>query len=189
VPGTAKWCANDYFSEVMIEFNTTVLRFGEMGEKTGWTYVLIPAELALKLKPGNKKAFRVKGAVESFPFKQVAVMPMGDGTFLLNINAEMRKATGKKQGSQIRVKLEVDDSPILPPDELMECLADEPEAMAYWESISGAHRNYFIKHIESAKTEETRARRVAQSLDAMLKKMDYGQMIRTAKAGRQALGR
>ena len=173
----------------MIEFKTPVLRFGEMGEKTGWTYVLIPHDLAQKLKPGNKKSFRVKGLVESFPIKQVAVMPMGDGTFLLNINAEMRKATGKRQGSEVRVKLEVDDSPILPPEELLECLADEPEAMAYWESISGAHRNYFIKHIESAKTVETRARRVAQSLDALLKKMDYGQMIRAAKAERESLGR
>lgn len=173
----------------MVEFTTTVLRFGEMGEKTGWTYVLIPPELAQKLKPGNKKAFRVKGTVEAFPITQVAVMPMGDGTFLLNINAEMRKATGKRQGSEVRVRLDVDDSPILPPEELMECLADEPDAMSYWESISGAHRNYFIKHIESAKTVETRARRVAQSLDALMKKMDYGQMIRAAKAERESMGR
>jgi hypothetical protein len=173
----------------MIEFTTTVLRFGEMGEKTGWTYVLIPEELAQQLKPNNRKSFRVKGMLDAYAIRQIAVMPMGDGSFLLNINADARKATGKRQGSQIRVALELDDSPILPPDELMECLADEPSAMAYWESISGAHRNYFIKHIESAKTVETRARRVAQSLAALQQRMDYGQMIRAAKAERQSLGR
>lgn len=173
----------------MIEFATTVLRFGEMGEKTGWTYVVIPEPLAQKLKPGNKKSFRVTGTLDAHAIRQVAVMPMGDGAFLLGINAEMRKATGKGQGAEMCIKLEVDDSPILPPAELLECLADEPEAMAYWESISGAHRNYFINHIESAKTVETRTRRVAQSLDALMKKMDYGQMIRAAKAERQALGR
>lgn len=173
----------------MIQFTTTILRFGEMGEKTGWTYVLIPEALALELKPGNKKSFRVKGTLDAHAIQQIAVMPWGDGSFLLAINAEMRKATGKGQGAELRVKLDVDNSPILPPDELLECLADEPDAMAYWESISGAHRNYFIKHIESAKTVETRARRVAQSLAALQQRMDYGQMIRAAKAERQALGR
>lgn len=173
----------------MIDFTTTIDRFGEMGDKTGWTYVIIPADLAQKLKPGNKKSFRIKGTLDAHPIRQVAIMPWGEGAFLLGINAEMRKATGKGQGAQLRLRLDVDDSPILPPEELLECLADEPAAMEYWESISGAHRNYFIKHIESAKTVETRARRVAQSLDALMKKMDYGQMIRAAKADRQALGR
>ncbi len=173
----------------MIEFTTIIQRFGEMGEKTGWTHVIIPAELAQQLKPGNKKAFRIKGTLDAHPIRQVAIMPWSEGGFLLAINAEMRKATGKGQGAELRVRLEMDDSPILPPEELLECLTDEPDAMAYWESISGAHRNYFIKHIEGAKTVETRARRVAQSLDALVKRMDYGQMIRAAKADRQALGR
>jgi hypothetical protein len=173
----------------MVRFTTTIQRFGEMGEKTGWTYVLIPADLAQELVPGNKKSFRVKGWLDKYPIRQVAVMPWGDGSFLLAINAEMRKGTGKGQGAELEVALELDTSPILPPEELLECLAEEPEALAYWESLSGAHRNYFIKHIESAKTVETRARRVAQSLDALLKRMDYGQMIRAAKADRQALGR
>lgn len=173
----------------MVRFTTTIQRFGEMGEKTGWTYILIPTALAQEMMPGNKKSFRVKGHLDGYPIRQVAVMPWGDGSFLLAINAEMRKATGKGQGAEMQVELEVDSSPILPPEELLECLEQEPDAMAYWESISGAHRNYFIKHIESAKTVETRSKRVAASLNALLQRMDYGQMIRAEKAARQALGR
>jgi hypothetical protein len=45
----------------MIKFTATLLKFDKQGEKTGWTYIEIPADLAQKLKPGNKKIFRVKG--------------------------------------------------------------------------------------------------------------------------------
>ena len=38
----------------MVSFTTTILRFDEMGEKTGWTYIEVAAEYAEKLKPGNK---------------------------------------------------------------------------------------------------------------------------------------
>ena len=39
----------------MISFSATLMKFGQMGEKTGWTYIIVPKELAEKLKPGNKK--------------------------------------------------------------------------------------------------------------------------------------
>ena len=32
-----------------------------MGEKTGWSYIEIPAAIAQQLKPNYKKSFRVKG--------------------------------------------------------------------------------------------------------------------------------
>lgn len=43
-----------------VQFTTTIHKFDKQGEKTGWTYFEIPADLAQKLKPGNKKSFRVK---------------------------------------------------------------------------------------------------------------------------------
>lgn len=45
----------------MIDYTTIILQFAEQGEKTGWTYIEIPADLAQQIKPGNKKSFRVKG--------------------------------------------------------------------------------------------------------------------------------
>ena len=35
----------------MIQFTTTIHKFGVKGEKTGWTYIEIPADLAQQLKP------------------------------------------------------------------------------------------------------------------------------------------
>ena len=45
----------------MIHFNAVIKKFNEQGEKTGWTYIEIPEEIASKIKPGYKKSFRVKG--------------------------------------------------------------------------------------------------------------------------------
>ena len=42
----------------MIKFTATIQKFASQGEKTGWTYIVIPAELAQQLSPGNKKSFR-----------------------------------------------------------------------------------------------------------------------------------
>src|SRR5689334_7755845 len=63
----------------MISFVTTIERFGQQGEKTGWTYILVPSELAQKLQPGSRKGFRVKGKIDQHPFKMISLLPMGGG--------------------------------------------------------------------------------------------------------------
>ena len=40
----------------MIKFSATLLKFREQGEKTGWTYIEVPVEIAQRLKPNNKKS-------------------------------------------------------------------------------------------------------------------------------------
>ena len=80
----------------MITLKVTLQQFKEQGEKTGWTYIEIPASVANKLKPGTKKSFRIKGKMDDHEFQQVALIPMGNGDFIIPFNASMRKATGKK---------------------------------------------------------------------------------------------
>jgi hypothetical protein len=38
----------------MVDFTTIILQFAEQGEKTGWTYIEIPADVAQEMKPGIK---------------------------------------------------------------------------------------------------------------------------------------
>ena len=45
----------------MLTFNTTIQKFGKQGEKTGWTYIVVPEKISKKLNPGVKKSYRVKG--------------------------------------------------------------------------------------------------------------------------------
>lgn len=168
----------------MVSYITTILKFDEQGEKTGWTYIEVPAEYAEKLKPGNKKSFRVRGKLDEHPIKGVALMPMGEGNFIMAINAAMRKGIGKRKGAKLSVKLEVDDSPITLSSDLLDCLADEPKALEFFNQLTPGHRKYFSNWIESAKTEETKAKRIALSVNAMARGLHYGLMIREQKANK-----
>lgn len=173
----------------MYSFSATILKFGQQGEKTGWTYIIVPDRISKKLNPGIKKSYRVKGKLDDYIIEKVALVPMGGGEFILAINATMRKATGKRFGATLKVQLELDDSPILPPAELLACLQDEPEALTYFNALPQGHRNYFTKWIESAKTDATKTKRIALVIKTMIRKMDFGAMLREDRAERKLLGR
>lgn len=163
----------------MIEYSTIILKFGQQGEKTGWTYIDVPADIAQQLKPGNKKSFRVKGFFDLFKVEGLALLPMGEGNFIIALNADIRRAIRKSEGAMLRVRLEVDNEfSVEPPPELLECLNDDPDSMDFFNSLPKSHRDYFIKWINSAKTEDTRSNRIVQMANAMAQKWDYAQMIR-----------
>lgn len=163
----------------MIDFETMILQFGEMGEKTGWRYIEIPADMALEMKPGNKKSFRVRGKIDSYEISGFALMPMGDGKFIMPLKAELRKAIRKESGAMVRVQLEEHlNFKVAVPADLQDCFDFDPEAEIQFNTLAMSHRNYFIKWIDSAKTSETRAKRIVNTVNAMLRKWDYGMMIR-----------
>lgn len=164
----------------MITFTATLQQFDEHGDKTGWTYIEIPADIAEKLNQNDKKAFRVKGKLDNHVIKGVGLIPMGGGKYILAVNNEMRKAIRKKKGAQLKVQLTT-DKPYELSAELLDCLADEPAALAFFKSLPKAHQNYFSKWIESAKTEATRSKRIAMTVSATAKKWGYPEMIRAAK--------
>ncbi|MBO9153283.1 YdeI/OmpD-associated family protein [Chitinophaga sp. GCM10012297] len=166
----------------MIRFTAILKKFGELGEKTGWTYLEIPQELSEKLNPGVKKSYRVKGKLDEHAIEQVALVPMGEGQFIMAVNAVMRKAIGKKQGASVKVQLEKDETGWKLNEDFLACLEDEPQAMRFYTSLAPGHQRYFSNWIDSAKTDETRAKRIAATLNAMLKGMNYGEMIRAMKA-------
>lgn len=166
----------------MVRFTADIKKFDNQGEKTGWTYIHIPAAIAQKLKPDNKKGFRVKGKLDDYPFSMIALLPMGEGDFIMALNAAMRRGIKKQKGGTVQVKMEVDTNEIKPPDELIECLQDEPEALAYFNGLTKGHQNYFTNWINSAKTDPTRTNRIAATLNALNKKWDFGQMLRAMKS-------
>ncbi|TMI68607.1 MAG: DUF1905 domain-containing protein [Bacteroidetes bacterium] len=168
----------------MIDFTATLKQFAEQGEKTGWTYFEIPADLAQRLKPGNKKSFRVKGKVDNYKITGVSLLPMGGGVFIMAVNASMRKGIAKKKGAMIRVRLEEDKNEFRFNKDFMVCLEDEPAAIAFFKTLPGSHQRYFSKWIDSAKTVETKAKRIAWAVTALAKKQGYGEMLRSHRENR-----
>ncbi|WP_183567896.1 YdeI/OmpD-associated family protein [Mucilaginibacter sp. SP1R1] len=170
----------------MIDFNTIILQFGEQGEKTGWTYIEIPADVAQQMKPGNKKSFRVKGKLDELPIAGMALMPMGDGNFILALKKQICKALHKHRGAMLRVRIEPDDDfKFNIPADLLECFEFEPEAGEFFDRLTESHRGYFIKWIDSAKTEATRANRIANTINAMVRRQGYPQMLRALQKARE----
>ncbi len=173
----------------MIQFNAKVEQFGEMGEKTGWTYLLVPAAIAQELFPGNKKSFRVKGKLDNWAFEQLALIPMGEGDFILALNAQIRKQIKKNKGATLAVKMARDTKPVAISADLLACLEDEPRAKAYFDKLPGSHKLYYSRWIDSAKTDETKSRRIAKAITALSREMGYGEMIREEKQENDLLGR
>ncbi|MFZ9954940.1 MAG: DUF1905 domain-containing protein [Flavobacteriales bacterium] len=163
----------------MIQFSTEILKFGKMGEKSGWTYIVLTAEQAQILSPKNKKSFRVKGTLDDYKIKSVATMPMGDGEFILAINAEMRKGTGKKEGDQLKVKLEIDKDVYELDVDLVACLNEDKDASKAFYDLPRSHQNYYSKWIQTAKTSPTKAKRIAQTMEAMLAGMTFAEMLKS----------
>ena len=171
-----------------IEFTTALHRFDKQGEKTGWTYIEIPASLAGKIKPG-KKGFRVKGKLDNHKISQVSLLPMGGGSFILPVNATMRKGIGKKHGAMVKVILEEDKKPFEFNKDFIECLADDPAAKTFFNSLAGSMQRYFSKWIDEAKTEQTKTKRIAQAVSALSRSTSFPEMIMNLKAEKNRLER
>jgi uncharacterized protein YdeI (YjbR/CyaY-like superfamily) len=114
-------------------------------------------------------------------FERLATYPIGDGQFIIALNAELRKKLGKKEGAMLSVKFALDKGEALKSQELLDCLAQEPEAEKQFQSLLLSHQNYFHRYVYTAKGADTRAGRIVNVIHAMYKKMDFGEMIRGLK--------
>ena len=165
----------------MIGFKTSIQKFDQQGEKTGWSYICIENKIAEKLKPGNKKSFRVKGKIDNYKINSVALLPMGEGNFIMPVNAVMRKAIKKIKGAIVIVELEEDITPVKLSPALLSCLKDEPDAKKYFEEMPLSHKHYYSNWIQAAKTETTKAKRIASAIYAFSNKLTYAQMMKLYK--------
>lgn len=172
----------------MIHFTTIIKRFDKQGEKTGWTYIQLSQKQAALLNPGVKTSYRVKGRLDHYVIEKMALMPMGDGSFIMPLNATIRKGIKKQKGAQIEVHLEVDNEPIQLDADFMECLRDEATAFENFQKLTKGHQTYFSKWIETAKTEPTKAKRIAMALNALSKGWGFPEMLRANKKEKQDFG-
>lgn len=165
----------------MVKFTTTILQFAKQGEKTGWTYISISADIAVQLYSADKKGFRVKGKLDDFTINGIALLPMGGGELIMPLNAAMRKGIGKRKGAMLTVQLSLDKTPYQLNQEFMDCLEDDPDALAFFKTQTKSMQHYFSKWIDSAKTDVTKTKRIAMAVSALSQKLNYGEMLRQQK--------
>ena len=165
----------------MITFSTRILKFGKKGEKTGWRYIEISKQQAEKLNPGCRVTFRVRGKLDSHPIEKTALLPMGEGSFILPMNASLRKATGKEEGDTLKVQLEHDKRELTLSSDFIKCLKDEPAAYDFFKTLPKSHQTYFSKWIDTAKTSSTKVKRITMAVIALSSRQGFGEMIRANK--------
>jgi len=171
----------------MVTFQAPILRAGDQGAAmAGWADIDVPQAVAHQLKPDYRRAFRVRGEIDGQAFRGLTLIPKGGGDFFLAINGAMRKRLKKGVGDIISLRLEEDvDFVIQVPADLERCLADAGDDLTgRFLALPKSHRHYFINYINAAKTESTRAKRIAMTVEAMLLGLDFGAMIRLDKSRR-----
>jgi len=169
----------------MLIFDAAILKYTSKGEKSGWSYIEIPKDLADKIKPNYRSTYRVKGKIDQEEIYGMALTPIGEGHFILALKTSLRRQLKKEEGDMVHLQLEEDtDFKIEIPEDLEICLCEEEVWMERFMSLAKSHRNYFIKWINEAKTEPTRTKRIALTVEAMEMQLDFGAMIRMEKARR-----
>jgi hypothetical protein len=133
----------------------------------GTTEILIP--FSVEKAFGSKARVPVRGTINGFPFRS-SIFPMGGGNHYMAVNRALREGAGAKGGDTVSVVMEVDTEPrvVAVPEDFKKALAKNKAAKAAFDKLSHTHRREFVLWIESAKKEETRARRTEKALTMLV---------------------
>lgn len=122
----------------------------------------VPDEIVERLGGGGRP--KVSVTVNGFTFR-TSIARMG-GRYLLGVSAERRTEAGVAPGEVLDVEVELDTAPreLDVPEPLAAALAADPDAKAYWDTLSYSNRQWHVLQVTSAKTDATRDRRIEKSV-------------------------
>jgi hypothetical protein len=143
-----------------VRFHTTILQ----GDKSA-TGIQIPDEVVEALGAGRRPPISV--TIKGYRYRStVAVM---GGVYMVGVSADNRAGAGVKGGDDVDVEIELDTAPrevTVPPD-FASALDAEPNARNTFEGLSYSNKSWHVLQIEGAKTDETRQRRIAKSVEVL----------------------
>ena len=140
-----------------VAFDTTLTA---TGNNTG---IVVPAELIEQLAGGKRPAVIVE--VNGYEYRNTVGI-MG-GKYMISVSAAVRKDTGLKGGDPIHVNLTVADKPrpVELPTDFAAALEANEGTRAFFDHLSNSLQRYHIDLVNSAKTGETRQRRIDKAID------------------------
>lgn len=118
----------------------------------------------------SKRNWKVRGSIDGFEIRKYHLMPMGNGSFMLPVRAEIRKKIKKQEDDSVQVILFLDDEPLEIPEEMQICMNEEPDALDFFKSLSDSEQKFYIDWIYSAKKEDTKINRMVKTINKLLKK-------------------
>jgi hypothetical protein len=153
----APWCGkvlDGYDRGMAIRFTSTVL------EAPGMKATGIPIPLEVIEELGGSKRPAVSIRVREYTY-QTTIGRMGE-RFMAPLSAEHRTASGLAAGDEIEVTIELDTAPriVEVPADLAAAL-DAASARPTFDALAPSRRKAHVTQVESAKSQETRDRRIA----------------------------
>jgi hypothetical protein len=141
-----------------MRFHATV----ELGGKTA-TGIEVPDDVITALGASKRPAVTI--TINDYSYRTTAVR-MG-GRFLVPLSAENRSGAGVAAGDEIQVDIALDEAPreVSLPDDLAAAL--DAETRASYDALSYTHRKEWVRWVEEAKKPETRATRVAKTVEGL----------------------
>jgi amino-acid N-acetyltransferase len=93
-----------------------------------------------------------------------------EGRYYIPLRKDRRTAAGVTTGDDLHVRLALDEAPraVVLPDDLAAAVANTPGARTRWEQLALSHQREHVHALLDAKKPETRARRLAQIVAALL---------------------
>jgi hypothetical protein len=143
-----------------MRFRTMILQSGRTA-----TGIQVPEEVVQALGAGRRPA--VKVTVNAYTYRStVAVM---GGAFMISLSAEHRAAAGVAGGEEVDVDIDLDTAPreVSVPADFAAALDAEPAARRTFDGLSHSNKSWHALQVEGAKTDETRQRRIARSVDIL----------------------
>ncbi len=133
--------------------------------KGGWTYVRIP-----EIEPNKHAHFgwvKVRGSIDSYNLKNFRLMPMGNGTLFLPVNATIRKHIGKSEGDFVRIILYKDDAPLELTKELIDCFSQEEGIYEQFLRLSANEQKRYLEWIYNAKNDSIKVERIVRVIEEL----------------------
>jgi hypothetical protein len=143
-----------------MRFRTTILQEGKTA-----TGIRIPDEIVEALGAGKRPPVTV--TINGFTYRSsVAVL---GGVSMVGVSAENRAGAGVAGGDEVDVDIELDTAPrdVAVPADFAAALDAEPKARARFDGLSNSNKGWHVSSIEGAKTDETRQRRIAKSVEML----------------------
>lgn len=143
-----------------MRFRTTIQQTGK-----NTTGIPVPDDVVAALGSGKRPAVTV--TVNGYRYRST-VASMG-GVSMVSLSAEHRAGAGVAGGDEVEVDLELDTAPreVTVPDDLAAALDAEPTARATFDGLSYSNRSWHVLQVTGAKTDETRQRRIAKSVETL----------------------
>ena len=113
----------------------------------------------------GRKAFAVRLSVngQTFPLR---LARMG-GENMVGLRRDVREAAGLTVGDTVEIEIVADlgERTVEVPPDLAEALAADPAVTTAFDALAYSHRKEFVRWVSEAKREQTRADRVAKTVE------------------------